>query len=113
MDLFIFNLSIFELLMLLCFGIAWPFSIFKGIKSKSNEGKSIIFVYIVFCGYIFGVIHKVLYYFDAVSYMYVFNGTLVFVDILVYHRNKRLQKKEQQKIDFNQNLNVIRARMNR
>jgi len=32
-------MSVFEAIMLLCFGAAWPFSIYKSYKSKSIMGK--------------------------------------------------------------------------
>jgi len=45
-------MSIFEMLMLLCFGAAWPFSIYKSYKSKSVDGKSPYFLVILILGYI-------------------------------------------------------------
>ena len=44
--------------MLICFGAAWPFSIYKSLKSKSTAGKSLIFLIVVEVGYIAGIIHK-------------------------------------------------------
>jgi hypothetical protein len=89
LDLFINKLSIFEALMLFCFGVAWPFSIIKGLKSKSIEGKSVLFSYVVFLGYIFGIAHKLLYNFDAIIYLYILNGSMVFIDLLIYYKNKK------------------------
>jgi membrane protein DedA with SNARE-associated domain len=75
--------------MLLCFGAAWPFSIWKSYKSRSNEGKSIWFLLVIFIGYIAGSAHKLLYNFDIVFYLYVLNGAMVFADMLLYLRNSR------------------------
>jgi len=36
-------MSMFEIIMLVCFGAAWPFSIYKSYTSRSNAGKSIFF----------------------------------------------------------------------
>jgi hypothetical protein len=84
-------MSIFEILMLICFGCAWPFSIYKSYKSKSNTGKSVLFLYIIFFGYIAGVSHKLIYNFDFVIYLYVLNGTLVLIDLILFYRNKILK----------------------
>ena len=83
-------MSIFEIIMLVCFGSAWPFSIYKSAKSKSNRGKSVFFLIVIFIGYISGSVHKILHHFDYVTYLYMLNGLLVFIDICVYHRNSRL-----------------------
>lgn len=80
-------MSIFEAVMLLCFGAAWPFSIYKSYKSRQNAGKSIIFLIIIFTGYIAGFTHKLLYSFDAAIYLYALNGIMVFIDITLYFRN--------------------------
>jgi hypothetical protein len=45
-------MSIFEMIMLVCFGAAWPFSIIKSYKSRDNNGKSVVFLFIVVIGYI-------------------------------------------------------------
>lgn len=84
-------MSIFEALMLICFGAAWPMSIYKSITSKSNSGKSIYFLYIVLLGYISGVIHKLLFSYDLVIYLYILNALLVFTDIILYYRNKKYE----------------------
>jgi hypothetical protein len=83
--------SIFETLMLLCFGLAWPLSIYRSFKSRTNKGKSIQFLVIVFIGYVAGSIHKVLFCLDYVLILYILNGTMVLVDILLYVRNSRIK----------------------
>lgn len=83
-------MSIFEAIMLLCFGAAWPFSIAKSWRSRQNGGKSIAFLCVVFVGYVSGAIHKVMYDFDPVIALYIINGVMVAVDIAIYIRNARL-----------------------
>jgi len=85
--------SILETIMLLAFGAAWPFSIWKSYKSNSNSGKSIWFLLVIFIGYLAGAAHKLLYNFDIVFYLYVLNGTMVAVDMALYIRNARIAKK--------------------
>jgi hypothetical protein len=83
-------MSIFEIVMLLCFGAAWPFSLYKSYTSKQNAGKSLIFLCVILVGYVAGTVHKVLYSFDYVIYLYILNGSMVLTDILLYLRNRRL-----------------------
>ncbi len=75
--------------MLLCFGAAWPFSIYKTVQCGDVRGKSILFLLIVLLGYIFGILHKMFYNFDNVIYLYAFNGLMVATDIALYVRYKK------------------------
>jgi hypothetical protein len=83
-------MSVFEAIMLLCFGAAWPFSIYRSYKSKSIKGKSLFFLIIVLTGYISGIMHKLLYNYDQVIYLYLLNAFMVSTDIGLYLRNRRL-----------------------
>ncbi|SET00327.1 PQ loop repeat-containing protein [Natronincola peptidivorans] len=85
------QMSIFEILMLLCFGAAWPFSIYKSYKSKSVAGKSPYFLMILIMGYFFGILNKIFYNYDQVVYLYGLNLVLVSTDLSLYFRNIRLQ----------------------
>ena len=78
--------------MLICFGVAWPFSIYKSYSSRSNLGKSLFFLIVVFAGYLFGTIHKLFYNYDPVIYLYIFNAAMVFTDIILYFRNDYLYR---------------------
>ena len=82
-------MSIFEVIMLLCFGAAWPFSIYKSYRSKETGGKSIVFLYVVLLGYVAGMAHKYFYSLDYVIYLYALNSVMVSIDIALYYRNKR------------------------
>lgn len=83
-------MSFFEIIMLICFGAAWPFSIYKSYTSKSIAGKSVLFLYVIGVGYIAGMLHKIFYNFDLVIFLYILNGVMVFIDIFLYYRNRRL-----------------------
>lgn len=83
-------MSIFEIGMLLCFGAAWPFSIYKSWKSRQTAGKSLLFLFVVFFGYVSGILHKLFYSYDRVIYLYCLNAVMVATDIVFYMRNKRL-----------------------
>jgi hypothetical protein len=88
-------MSIFEMLMLLCFGAAWPFSIYRSYKSKSVAGKSPYFLAILIMGYVFGILNKILYNPDFVVYLYGLNLLMVSTDLILYFRNIKLIKSEQ------------------
>jgi len=85
-------LSIFEAGMLICFGVAWPVSIYKSFVSRTNRGKSLGFIVVVWLGYIFGILNKVLGHMDWVLWLYVVNLLMVSVDIMLYFRNRQLEK---------------------
>lgn len=84
-------MSIFEAGMLICFGLAWPVNIYKSIKSRSTKGKSAMFLMIVILGYIFGIIHKILYGRDIIMILYFINLLMVLVDLILYYRNKKYE----------------------
>lgn len=86
--------KIFEILFLLCFGVSWPFSIYRTYKSRSNKGKSLMFMCFVFVGYMFGICNKIFVHPDYVIYFYIANALMVATDIFGYFRNKRLAAKE-------------------
>ena len=72
--------SIWEILFLLCFAVSWPISIVKSLRTKVVIGKSPLII----LGYIFGIIHKLLHNNDIVTWLYVFNASLVATDLILY-----------------------------
>ena len=78
------NFSIWEVLFLCCFAISWPVSIAKSLRTKIVIGKSPLFMSLIILGYIFGIIHKLLYSRDIVIWLYVFNALLVSFDLFLY-----------------------------
>lgn len=79
-------MSIFEALMLVCFGLSWPVSIAKVLRTRQVAGKSRLFLAIIILGYAFGIIHKVLYRPDWVIALYALNLILVAVDLALVIR---------------------------
>lgn len=86
-------MSIYEVIMLLCFGAAWPFSIYKSYTSRSTKGKSIIFLVVLIVGYIAGILNKIFYNMDPVIYLYILNLIMVSIDALLWIRNRRLESR--------------------
>ena len=83
-------MSVFEIIMMICFGAAWPFAIYRSWTSRSVDGKSFIFLAIVQVGYLAGILHKVFYRWDGVVALYIINLIMVTIDALIYLRNKSL-----------------------
>jgi len=87
-------MSFFEAGMLLCFGASWPFSVYKTWKMKTGKGKSFIFLWLVFIGYVCGITHKLLHSRDLVIIIYLMNAVLVLADLvlcsLYLHSEKRV-----------------------
>jgi hypothetical protein len=85
-------MNIFEIIMMVCFGSSWPFSIYKSYTSRSTQGKSVVFLYIVSAGYLAGVLHKIYYSFDFIIIFYVINLLLVITDTILFYRNLWIEK---------------------
>ncbi|HOD99700.1 MAG TPA: hypothetical protein PLD40_00360 [Kiritimatiellia bacterium] len=79
-------MSIFEAGMLICFGISWPISIAKSIRTKVVVGKSPLFMAILCLGYASGIAHKWLYSRDPVIALYTLNLLLVATDLALYFK---------------------------
>ncbi len=76
------NSEIFEAIMLICFGIAWPVSINKLLKTKKAKGKSIPFVAIVLVGYLAGICFQWFGDRDIVICLYIINTLMVAFDLI-------------------------------
>ena len=85
-------MSLFEVGMLVCFGLAWPLNIYKSLTSRSTSGKSVFFLLVVWVGYVFGITHKIFYSNDIVLWLYVLNLTMVSFDIFLFFRNRRQEQ---------------------
>ena len=81
-------MSVFEIAMLVCFGAAWPVSIYKSLSTRAVAGKSLVFLIIVLVGYAAGILHKLLFHYDAVIFLYLLNAVMVSLDIVLYLRNR-------------------------
>ncbi|HQL51973.1 MAG TPA: hypothetical protein PLR91_12345 [Kiritimatiellia bacterium] len=90
------NFPVFEAIMLVCFGMAWPVSILKSWRSRTNKGKSRFFLLIVFVGYLSGLIHKLWWQErpDGVVWLYLLNACMVAVDGILAIRNTWLDKRQ-------------------
>lgn len=86
----------FELLMVLCFGISWPISIIKTLKTKCVSGKSPLFIIFIIMGYIFIIISKLISKeIKYAFYFYWLNLAMTSFDLFLqfYYRNKEKKNK--------------------
>lgn len=91
-----------EAAMILLFGISWPFNVIKSFRARSTKGKSLLFLILIFSGYICGIVSKIIlsangeFFNSWIQYLlfcfYVFNLLMISLDLILYVRNKRLDK---------------------
>lgn len=88
--------QIFETLMLVCFGCSWPISVVKSYRARTAKGKSVVFTYAIIIGYICGIMSKITGgNINYVLALYVINLIMVSVDMVLYFRNRKLDRKEE------------------
>ena len=94
---------IFEIFMIILFGISWPFNIVKAYKAKTAKGTSLVFTVAIMLGYVCGIVSKL---FAASAYgdgywtflrvfafvFYFINLSMVSVGAIIYFRNRKLDR---------------------
>lgn len=89
--------NFYEVTMLICFGLSWPMSVWKSIKSKSTSGKSVLFIGAIILGYVSGILGKIASnQINPVLLVYCFNLVVVSLDLILYFRNKHLEIKDKE-----------------
>lgn len=88
------RMEIFEAIMLICFGVSWPVSIYKSITARKTAGESLLFLYLILIGYASGIIYKASAGFPLVTYLYLFNWLMVLIDLLLFYRNRANENKQ-------------------
>ncbi len=83
------QMSMFEAGMIICFGVSWPVAIRKTLKTKSVHGKSRMFLFLVLGGYGLGILHKIFFSLDFVLLLYLFNFTMVLIEIGLCFRYRK------------------------
>lgn len=93
--------DLLEALMIVCFGLSWPVSIYKSYTSRTAKGKSLFFEVFIWIGYVFGIMRKALqmmsgedfgWLFYLGLFFYILNIAEVSIDMLLYYRNTNLDK---------------------
>ena len=93
--------ELLEIIMIVSFGCSWPMNVIKSYRARTTKGKSLAFLCLIFFGYIAGIASKLInesymaQFADKwyVLFFYVLNLLMVGVDLCLYARNKRLDKK--------------------
>ena len=91
--------KVLEAIMIVLFGISWPFNLIKSIRSKTTKGKSLLFLILIDIGYVVGIISR---FFSEtfvwstdwwIFVVYIINFALVTADLIVYFINKSRENK--------------------
>jgi len=85
--------QVFEVLMLVCFGLSWPFNIVKSYRSRTARGKSVGFEILILLGYLLGITGKFIS--GNVTYVvvvYILDILMVGTDLALTIRNKILDR---------------------
>ncbi|MCQ2418351.1 MAG: hypothetical protein MJ085_01075 [Clostridia bacterium] len=86
--------EILEIAMVVLFGASWPANVIKSYKSRTAKGKSLLFLILILVGYLCGITAKC-FYTEAkwyVVFFYILNTVMVTADLVLYFRNRRLDK---------------------
>lgn len=79
-----------ESVMLVCFGVSWPISVYKSITSRSTKGKSVVFIIAIIIGYIAGITGKIVG--NCINYvlvLYIINLFFVSIDLIMFIINRK------------------------
>ncbi|MBO4433545.1 MAG: hypothetical protein J5852_08445 [Clostridia bacterium] len=96
--------ELLEVVMIVSFGASWPMNVIKSFRSRTAKGKSLAFLLLIFFGYIAGITSKLInqnymaqfggkWY---VLFFYVLNLIMVGADLVLYFRNRNIDKREAQ-----------------
>ncbi len=89
-----------EIVMIVSFGASWPMNVVKSYRVRTAKGKSLAFLCLIFFGYIAGIASKLVnetYMAQFASkwyvlFFYCLNFIMVGADLLLYFRNRKLDK---------------------
>ena len=93
--------EIMEVVMIVSFGASWPLNVLKSYRARTTKGKSLAFLLLIFFGYIAGIVSKLInpVYMASIGqkwyvlFFYVLNFIMVGADLIMYVRNRNLDKK--------------------
>ena len=97
--------EILEVIMIVSFGASWPMNVMKSYKARTAKGKSLAFLLLILFGYVAGIASKLInedymaqfgqkWY---VLFFYCLNFVMVFADLMMYIRNRRLDAQAERK----------------
>jgi len=87
--------SVFEIVMLVCFGLSWPINVIKAYRAGTTRGTSLAFILLIIFGYVCGITAKIINgQTNFVLAVYFINLVIVSANLLVYFRNLALDKRQ-------------------
>jgi hypothetical protein len=92
--------ELLEIIMIVSFGLSWPANVLKSYKARTTKGKSLMFLLLIEFGYVAGIASKFVKpdfadWFAKSWYVlifYILNFIMVGADLVLYFRNKKLDK---------------------
>ena len=87
--------NILETIMLICFGLSWPINLIKAVRARTAKSISLPFYLLITVGYIAGIAAKFIG--GNINYVliaYFINIIFVILNIAVYFRNKKFDKRK-------------------
>lgn len=92
--------ELLEIVMIVSFGASWPLNVIKSYQARTAKGKSLAFLCLIFFGYIAGIASKFVNpaYMAQITekwyvlFFYFLNLAMVGLDLILYFRNKRLDR---------------------
>lgn len=101
-------MDLMELLMIVCFGLSWPISIYRSYVSRTAKGKSLFFEVFLCIGYVLGIVRKFLQQFSGTGtgtlfyvgwFFYFLNLVEITADMILYFRNAALDKQREMQLE--------------
>ena len=94
--------EILEIVMIVSFGASWPMNVVKSYRARTAKGKSLGFLLLILFGYVAGIASKLVNeaYMASIAqkwyvlFFYVLNFIMVFTDLMMYVRNRKLDKEK-------------------
>lgn len=92
--------ELLEVTMIVSFGFSWPLNVLKSYRARTTKGKSLAFLLLIFFGYIAGIASKFVNedYMNKIAdkwyvlFFYILNFIMVGADLVMYVRNRKLDK---------------------
>ena len=92
--------TVFEIIMVVCFGASWPFNIVRAYKARTAKGTSLLFMGLIGLGYVAGILCKVFTWINDTNTInllsivafvfYIINLFMIVTGVIIYFRNKHL-----------------------
>lgn len=91
--------QLLESVMLICFGISWPLSVYKNIKAKSAKNMSLSFILMIITGYVAGISAKLITgNHSYVLVIYILNLVIVSINVVVYFINRSYDRQAEKSV---------------